>query len=98
MGKILEIKSINEEKTNVKLELTQKELIWLKGNLEKMHIFSENNLEFITRLVKRGKRESTKYFLMPKEFRKGVMPSDSVKCNLIETRTKYMFLFAVNKI
>lgn len=97
MGKILNLKSINDEKVQVTLELTQKEVLWLQGNLDKMHLFSENNLESETRLVQRGKRESTKYILMPKEFRKGVVPSNSVKCTKIETKTKNLFIFAIQK-
>ena len=97
MGKILNLKSINDEKVQVTLELSQKEVLWLKGNLEKMHLFSENNLDCETRLVQRGKRESTKYFLMPKEFRKGVVPSNSVMCTKIDTKTKHIFIFAVQK-
>lgn len=97
MGNITSLKSINSEKVEVKLELTQKEMLWLKGNLEKMHIFSENNLDMETRLVQRGKRESTKYFLMPKEFRKNVIISNSVKCTMIESKNKQIFIFAVNK-
>ncbi len=97
MGKVLSIKSINEEKVNLTLELSQKEYNWLKGSLEKTHIFSENNLEFETRVVQRGKRESTKYILMPKEFRKKIIPTSLVKCNMIETKTKNILIFSVNK-
>lgn len=67
MGRILNLKSQSDEKINVTLELTTKEILWLKGNLDKMPLFSENNLEFELRLVQRGRRESTKYFLLPKE-------------------------------
>ncbi len=97
MGKISSLKTISDDKVVVTLELSSNESVWLKGNLEKMHLFSENNLEYKTRLVQRGKKESTKYFLMPKEFRKGVVPSNSIECNKIETKTKNIFIFAVNK-
>jgi len=97
MGKILSIKSINEEKVNLTLELTSAEYSRLKGNLEKVHVFSENILEFSTRLVQRGKRESTKYILMPKEFRKFVIPTNNVSCNIIETKTKNIMIFSTNK-
>jgi len=40
MGKISTIKTINEEKVTVTLELTQKELLWLRGNIDNVHIFS----------------------------------------------------------
>lgn len=97
MGNIVSLKSINNEKVEVKLEVTQKEMLWLKGNLDKMYLFSENNLDMETRLVQRGKRESTKYFLMPKEFRKNILISNSVKCTMIDSKTKQFFIFAVNK-
>ncbi len=97
MGKISSLKTLSEDKNIMTLEVSSEETIWLKGNMEKMHLFSENNLEYETRLVQRGKKESTKYFLMPKEFRKGVIPSNSINCNRIETETKYLFIFAVEK-
>ena len=97
MGKIITLKTMADEKVVVTLELTEKEVLWLKGNLDKMHLFSENNLDFETRLVQRGKREATRYFLMPKGLRKDVMPQSGVKCNKISTKTKDIFIFAVNK-
>ena len=97
MGKISNIKAISNEKFQVTLELTQSEVEWLKGSMTKMHLFSESNLEDQTRLVQRGKRDSTKYFLVPKIFRKGALPSNSVPCTRIETRTKFLYIFSVNK-
>ncbi|MEC8220806.1 MAG: hypothetical protein VX028_01935 [Nanoarchaeota archaeon] len=97
MGRILNLKSQSDEKINVTLELTTKEVLWLKGNLDKMHLFSENNLEFESRLVQRGRRESTKYFLLPKEFRKDSLPCSSVPCTRIETKTRYIFLFSIGR-
>ncbi len=97
MAKIMEIKSINDNKNRITIEVTNNELGWLEGKMDKMHIFSEENLKFKARLVKRGKRDSTKYFLLPKEFRKTVMPSDNINSNVIETKTKALFIFEVNK-
>ena len=97
MARVLEIKSINEDKNKITLELNSNELSWLEGQMENIHIFSEKNLKYIARLVKRGKRESTKYFLLPKEFRKLVMPSDKVESSVIETKTKAIYIFKVNK-
>lgn len=97
MGKISGIKAINDEKVIVNLELNTKELLWLQGNLNKVHIFAEKNLTFETRLIKRGKRESTKYFLLPRELRDGVTPAGAILCNKIETKSKNMFIFSVPK-
>lgn len=97
MGRITNIKSLNEEKVNVTLEFSQKEVLWLKGNLESMHLFSDNNLDVDTRLVQRGKRESTKYILVPKEFRKDTKPSNNLRCAKIETKTKNFLIFSIDK-
>ena len=77
------------------LELTSKEALWLKGNLDKMPIFSENNLEYETRLIKRGKRESSKYFLLPKELRENLFPFNNVLCNNIKTKTRNLIIFSI---
>ena len=98
MGKILKIQNKTNEKVEITLEMTQSEAESLSGNLDGMHLFSEKNLTFKTRLVQRGKRNSTKYFLMPKEFRKDIMISNTIPCSRIETKTKYIYLFLVNKI
>ena len=97
MGKIVNLKAITDEKIQVVLELSAKEVAWLKGNMDKMHLFSENNLESTTRLVQRGKRDATKYFLLPKDFRKGVVPSNTIPCTMIDTKSRQIFIFAVNK-
>lgn len=98
MGRVAGIKTINEQKAVVTLELTPKELIWLKGNIENMHIFSENNLEYETKLVQRGKRESSKYFLMPKDLRENLIINSKVRCNKIQTKTKDIYIFAMDKL
>ena len=97
MGKILSLKTTNNERIQVNLELTQDEALWLQGNLEHMHLFSEKNLEYETRLIKRGKRESTKYFLLPRELRDTVKPTNKVLCNKISTKTKNILIFSVPK-
>lgn len=97
MGRIITLKNINEEKIIINLESNQRHMINLKGNLEKIHIFSRNAFDITTRLVQRGRKESTKYLLIPKEFRKILMPSDSIKCQNIETKTKHLIIFEVPK-
>jgi len=97
MSKIIEIKSLGEDKNRVVLELNSDELGYIEGKMEKMHLFSENNLKFKARLVKRGKRDSTKYFLLPKEFRKLAIPSENVFSSVIETQTNVIYIFQVSK-
>ena len=98
MGRIINIKSTTKDNVQVTLEMSQEEVVWLAGNLENMHIFSQDNLETNTRLVQRGKRESTKYFLMPREFRDGILPSNCVKCTKKESIDEHLFIFSVPKV
>jgi len=97
MGKLSSLKTISQDKVIVTLELTHNESLWLKGNIEDIHIFAENNLEYKTKLVQRGKKESTKYFLMPKKFKKGIKSNEIVDCNRIETENKFIYIFSTNK-
>lgn len=98
MGKITNIRSTSKDKVQVTLDMTQSEVMWLAGNLDKMFLFSNKNLETRTRLVQRGKRDSTKYFLMPKELRDDVIPSNSVMCTRMEDQKNCLFIFSVPKV
>ena len=51
MSKILRVKSNSDEKVHVTLEATQEEFLFLKGCMEDMHLFSEQNLDCESRLV-----------------------------------------------
>ena len=97
MGQIQSVKTMKNGKVIVTLELSETELLWLQGNMQDMHLFSESNLMYRTKLVQRGKRESSKYFLMPKELRQNLVANKEVNCNKIETSSKTIYLFTVNK-
>lgn len=98
MGHIAAVKTMKNGKVVVTLELNEKELVWLQGNMHDMHLFSEANLTYNSKLVQRGKRESSKYFLMPKELRKDLVTNSEVNCNKIETKSKTIYLFSVDKV
>ncbi len=97
MGKLSSVRSINETKVAVSLEISPRELSWLKGNVENLHLFSESNLQYDSRVVQRGKKDSSKYFLMPKELRKELIVNGPIKCNRIETPSKDIYIFALDK-
>ena len=97
-GKILRLKTVSENKVQVTMFMSWKQFYCLKGCMENMHIFSEDNLEYSSKLVQRGRRESTKYFLLPKEFRKDIYPTSKVNSTKLETSDKHIFIFAVDKI
>ena len=69
----------------------------LKGNIKNIHIFSEDAAEVRTNLSQRGTNEATKYFLIPKELRENLIFSEEVKCQKIDTDTRTIFIFVVEK-
>ncbi len=97
MSKIKKITTLTSEKVNIALEMHSSEFLRLNGNLSNIHIFSENTLSYPTKLVQRGKKESTKYFLLPRELRKDILPDNDVRCNKIETENKNLFIFELDK-
>jgi hypothetical protein len=98
MAKILETKFLNQDKINVKIDMSYEEFKFLKGSLEKIHVFSEDILLQESRLVQRGKREFTKYFLLPKNKRKDARPTNNVMTNVIETEKSLIYIFQISKI
>ncbi len=97
MSKILSLKTMSNDKIQITLEVSKIEAERLKGRMEKMHLFSEENLEMHARLVQRGKKDSTKYFLLPKEHKSRILVSNDIACTVIETKTKKLFVFSTNK-
>ncbi|HIG94268.1 MAG: hypothetical protein QT05_C0052G0037 [archaeon GW2011_AR13] len=98
MGSIIGIKTTKEGKVVVELEMDYEESLKLKGHIKDIHIFSEEASEIKTNLSQRGTKEATKYFLIPKELRGNLTFNEIVKCQKIETNSKIIFIFAVDKI
>lgn len=97
MCKINTVKCINSDKVYITLHSHEDELSYLKGHTNDIHIFSENNLQNETRLVQRGRKDSTKYLLLPKDFREDAIPSNEIKCGKIEMDDKKILIFEVKK-
>ena len=77
--------------------MSQKEFEFLQGAMGKIHIFAEKNNEKVTKLVTRGKKESSKYFLAPKSHRKILLASNSVPVQVIDTKTHYHVIYSNKK-
>jgi hypothetical protein len=73
------------------------EYLQLKGHLNEVYLFSENTVETRTNISQRGKNEATKYFLIPRELRKGFQWNNSVSCQKIDVKDKAIFVYVVNK-
>ncbi len=97
MGEILNILNKSDDKVEVTLSMDREYFKKLRGNLDKIHLFSEHVLENESKLVSRGKDDSTKYLLIPKEINAEVFAREDVNYSVIEEDDKYLFIFSVNK-
>ena len=98
MGIILGTKTTKDNKIIFEVEMDYEESLKLKGHIKNIHVFSEDAAEIKTNLSQRGTNEATKYFLIPRKLRENLKFNEKVKCQKIETDTRTIFIFVVNKI
>jgi len=98
MGTILGTKITKDNKIVFEVEMDYEESLKLKGHIKNVHIFSEDAAEIKTNLSQRGTNEATKYFLIPRELRGDLKFNEQVKCQKVETNTRIIFVFVVDKI
>jgi len=96
MGMILSSRR-EEDKVVVEAALNYEELVQLKGEIDEIHLFSENVADLQTNISSRGKNEATKYFLIPRHLRKDLNIREPVSCQRINTSDKAIFVYVVNK-
>ena len=97
MSAIVSVKSLKEDSVQVTFEMDLNEYEDLKGNMFDLNIFSESNSHGLTRLVSRGKRESSKYFLVPRNYRKHFKISNEIPYQILETKYKFHIIYTINK-
>ena len=98
MGTILGTKTTKDNKIVFEVEISYEESLKLKGHIKNVHIFSEDASSVKSNLSQRGTNEATKYFLIPRELRDNLKLDQDVKCQKIETDTRTMFIFVMDKI
>ena len=98
MGTILGTKITKDNKIVFEVEMDYEESLKLKGHIKNVHIFSEDAAEIKTNLSQRGTNEATKYFLIPRELRGDLKFNEQVKCQKVETDTRIIFVFVVDKV
>lgn len=74
------------------------EYLQLKGHLENVRLFSENSAEIQTNISQRGKNSATKYFLIPRQYRKGFKFNNATSCQKIDLGSKVVFVYIVDKL
>ncbi|MBW2984873.1 hypothetical protein KY361_07160 [Candidatus Woesearchaeota archaeon] len=98
MGSILSSKTTKDGKIVYEVVMDYDESLQLKGHIKNIHIFSEDVAEIRTNLSTRGKNEATKYFLIPRELRHNIKFTDKVRCQKLETESKIVFVYVVDKL
>ncbi|MBU2637887.1 MAG: hypothetical protein KJ955_02850 [Nanoarchaeota archaeon] len=97
MGSILTTKMAADKKVIVEVLLDYDEYVQLKGQMHNVHLFSEDNVEVKANISQRGRNSATKYFLIPKEMRKGMKFTEEVSCTKIETKGRAIFVYTIRK-
>ena len=97
MGTILGTKTLKDKQIVFEVEMDYEESLKLKGHIRNIHLFSEDAAEIKTNLSQRGTNEGTKYFLIPRELRDNLRFNEEVRCQKIETETRTIFIFVVDK-
>jgi hypothetical protein len=97
MGSIIGSKVVNEGKVVFSIVMDHEEALHLKGHIDKIHMFSERNLDVKTNVSMRGSMSATKYFLIPKGMRHNIRFNSEVLCQKIETKDKLLFVYIIDK-
>ncbi|MFH1637139.1 MAG: hypothetical protein ABIB71_01810 [Candidatus Woesearchaeota archaeon] len=97
MGEIIRSENRGNGKVMFEILVDYSEAIELQGNAKNVHIFSEDVIGLESGVSLRGKNESTKYFLIPKQLRKGLKFNSSISCQKIDAKTKIFFVYVIDK-
>ena len=73
------------------------EYLQLKGHFDDIYLFAEKVSEVKTNISQRGKDAATKYFLIPRELRRGFKFNNATSCQKIELHDKVIFVYVVDK-
>lgn len=97
MGSILSSRRLDNGKVVYEVCLDYEEIMQLRGHMDGVYLFSDNVADFKTRISGRGKNEATKYFLIPKQLRKDLKLNAKISCQRLETKTKVVFIYTIDK-
>lgn len=98
MGSILSSKTTKDGRIVYEVLVDYEESLQLKGCIKNIYLFSEDVADIKTNLSSRGPNEATKYFLIPRELRHNIKFTDKVKCQKLESKSKIIFIYVVDKL
>ena len=77
--------------------MEQQEALHLQGQIDNIHVFSDNISHKRTFVSTRGRKGSTKYLLIPKELRKDIDFEQQINCQKMELPNKTIFIYSIDK-
>lgn len=89
---VLKIENEHEQ-VHVALVMSKKEFKQLAGELSDLLVVARGAASTPARVSMRGKNEATKYFLIPRSFRKGLSLRGKVSCQRIDTCAGSTFIY-----
>jgi len=98
MGQIVSSKATKDGKVVFEVVMDYEEALQLKGYINNVHMFSQDVPSRNSNVSLRGKHEATKYLLIPKDLRKDLKFNTKVKCQRIDTPTKQIFIYLIDKL
>ena len=97
MGSIISSKVRDDGKVIFEVVMDYDEAIQLQGHMDNVYLFTEKTAAETAGISQRGKNEATKYFLIPRELRKDLKFNNDVFCQRVDTKTKIVFIYLVDK-
>jgi len=97
MGTIISSKK-DGKNVIVEILVDYDEFLQLKGHLNDIRLVTENTAEVQTNISQRGKNAATKYFLIPRQFRKGFKFNNTTSCQRLDFKDKVLFIYVVDKL
>ena len=98
MGTILGSKLKGEGKIIFEVLMDYEEALQLEGNMNNVHLFSDDVVHHKASISTRGKDSITKYLLIPRELRRNLDLSKEISCQKISLKHKTFFIYAIDKL
>lgn len=97
MGTIISTEKRDDDKINLTVAVTRREAINLKGEMDNVIVLADSNISKESKISKRGNKDATKYFLIPKEQREDLRPESVVHCQRLDVKGKTYFVYLVDQ-
>ena len=85
------------ESVLMQMKLSLDEFRQLKGELDELFVIAREASKTPSRVSMRGKNEATKYFLIPRNFRKNLSLRGKVSCQRVDDCISSTFVYHVRK-